>query len=297
MANESEVNLLGTALGKLEDSTDPDDQHVANLISAALRLRGDRGDIIYPLLNAGQNLSAMADTREASELTSAQKRIEPPQYYPAIPLPDELERQREEATERIAVPLGIDRNKFLAKLPTRFPDRKSAYDRFCLNIPLIDPNLTSFGLSWLQAVEGTLFYNPNHPEQTLKAYVWSELKNRIGELKVWRDPRRGVEPFPEVPHAVWIQDGSRYVNGKPKDVRKQLQKIGRAGDHWKGLGLSVLRPDMVQTMWWDLIGGQVASDYVPYVRWDDAPKFRYGRDDNAVPGYRALVCGSEYTEA
>lgn len=145
MANESEINLLGTALGELVNSTDPDDEHVAHLLSAALRLRGERGDILYQL-STNQVLSGVAKTTESS---SAQKRVEPPQYYPAIPLPDELERQRVETTERIAVPLGIDRNKFLAKLPTKFPDRPLDYDRLCLNIPLIDPNLTSFGFTWL----------------------------------------------------------------------------------------------------------------------------------------------------
>lgn len=295
MANESEINLLGIALGELEGSTDPDDKHVAHLLSAALRLRGERGDILYRL-STNQALSVVAKTTETAYLASAQRKVKPPQYYPAIPLPDELERQRVEATERIAVPLGIARNKFLAKLPARFPEKPSD-EILCLNIPLIDPNLTSFGLNWLQVVEGTLFYNPNDPEHVLKAYVWSELKNRIGELKVWKDPRRGVEPFPQVPHAVWIQDGSRYVNKRPKDVRKQLQEVERVGDHWKGLGLSVLRPDMIQTMWWDLIGGQVGSDNMPSVYWDDAPGFGYGWDAGADPGYRALVCGSEYTVA
>lgn len=283
MANESEINLLGAALGELVNSTDPDDEHVAHLLSAALRLRGQRGDITYYFLSTDQNLSA--------------KRVERPQYYPAIPLPDELARQRVEATERIAVPLGIDRNKFQALLPARFPDRPSDYDRLCLNIPLISPNLTSFGFTWLKVVEGTNFYSLNSPEHILKADIWTELENRIGELKVWKDPRRNVKPFPEVPHAVWIQDGTRYVNEQPRNVRNKLRQLERAGDHWKGLGLSVLRPDMIQTMWWDLIGGQVGSDHVPYVSWSVTPRFDYYWGDNARPKYRALVCGSEYTVA
>lgn len=296
MANESEINLLGTVEHLLRESTDPRDQDIADLVSLALRFRGERGDITYRL-GTDQALSAVVETKEASQSDSAQRKAEPPKYFPEVPLEDELERQRVEATERIAVPLGIDRNKFLAQLPARFPDRASNYDKLCLNVPLIIPNLTPFGFTWLQVTESANFYNPNDPEQTLKAYIWAELKNRIGELKAWKDPRRGVEPFPEVPHAIWIQDGSRYFNQKPIDVRKALQKVERAGDHWKGTGLSVLRPDMIQTMWWDLIGGQVGSGGVPCVGWVGAPRFDYGWGDFAGPRYWALVCGSEYTVA
>lgn len=31
---------------------------------------------------------------------------------------------------------------------------------------------------------------------------------------------------------------------------------------------------------------------MPYVNWDDVPKFNYNWDDNANPKYRALVCDS-----
>lgn len=96
---------------------------------------------------------------------------------------------------------------------------------------------------------------------------------------------------------MWIQDGTRYVGEEPRNVRKKLEKLERAGDHWKGLGLSVLRPDMIQTMWWDLIGGKVGSARVPDVRWGGRPKFPSHWVDDAHPGFRALVSGSEFTVA
>lgn len=71
----------------------------------------------------------------------------------------------------------------------------------------------------------------------------------------------------------------------------------RTGDHFKGTGLALLRPDMIRTMWWDLIGGLLGSDGVPYVYWNVVPVFYYHWDDDAGPGCRTLVCGSEYTVA
>lgn len=291
MTNESELNLLGTAIDSIKDSTSPDDQHVANLLRAALRIRGT--DITY-------SLSRVGTESVTGKVEAPVEAIRPVQFYPQIPLADELERQRIELTNRVAVPLGIDRNKFLATLPTRFPERLSGYDNLHLTVPLISPDLTSWGFNWLQVVEATLFYNPNNPAENLTPYIWSDLRKvaNEGSLKVWKDSRRGVSAFPAAPHAVWIQDGTRYVNRKPKDVRKELQKAERAGDHSKGLGLSLLRPDMIQIMYWDLIGGQVSSDSVPCVRWDvDRPEFNYSFDDNASPRFRALVCGSEYSVA
>lgn len=49
MQNESELNLLGTAVDLLSESDHPDDRDVVKLLSVALRLRGDRGDITYRL--------------------------------------------------------------------------------------------------------------------------------------------------------------------------------------------------------------------------------------------------------
>lgn len=277
------------------------DQSVIDLAEKAIRASG----FTIPLLDELMRKVTKSDTLttglvEITESAESQRQVEPPKYYPAISEADELERQREEATERIAVPLGIDRNKFLAKLPVRFPDRPAIYEERALTVPLISPDLTPFGLTWLQVTEDVNFYDPNDPVSTLKAYIWIELRNMTnkGELKIWRDPRRGVRPFPQVPHGVWIQDGSRYVDRKPVDVRGKLHKLERAGDHWKGTGLSVLRPDMVKTMRWDLIGGQVGSDYALCVRWSgDRPRFSCRWAGRAVPLFRALVCGSEFTVA
>lgn len=261
-------------------------------------------DGVRAVLNAGRNsrllkaspfdvVSLVREQRKSTKLPA------PPQYYPVIPLADEMERQRFEATERVAVPLGIDRNKFQAELPTRFPVRPPEYDALCLIVPLLDLDLTSFGVTWLRMTEAALCYDPNNPETVLKAYIWDELRkmSQRGELRVWQDPRENVQPFPEVPHAVWIQDGTRHIGRKPIDVRGELHQLERAGDHFKGTSLAVLRPDMVIKNPWDLIGGQVESDYVPYVRWDDGPWFSFGRDDVAYPGCRALVCGSEFVVA
>lgn len=213
MTNESELNLLGTAIELLKDSENTDDQHTVNLLRAALRIRGK--DIIHQLSTPQTPTSV--DITEQPEPAGVQIEVKLPKFYPEISWADELDRQREELTERVAVPLGIDRIKFLAELPSRFPERTGGFDKLALTVPLISPDLTSFGFSWLQVTEPALFYYPNNPQEVIKAFIWSDLKNAANEnkLKVWKDPRRGVKPFPQAPHAVLIQDGSRYINRKP----------------------------------------------------------------------------------
>ncbi|MBI2022209.1 hypothetical protein HYS93_05030 [Candidatus Daviesbacteria bacterium] len=238
---------------------------------------------------------ALTAQQELVESLSSERasRVEPPKFYPEISLEDELERQRVELVERMAVPLGIDKDQFLAKLPTRFPERGANYDELALNVPLIVPDLTSFGVNWFQMTVSSLFYDPDGLDTVLEPYISSGLKN----IEVWQDPRKVVKPFPQVPHAVWVQDGSRYVNRKSRDVRKELKREERAGDQFKGVGLALLRPDMVKTMYWDLIGGILGFDGVPFVDWLGRPLFDCHFVGHANPGFRALVCGSEFSVA
>ncbi len=268
---ETEIKLLRTALNELADSTNPDDEDVANLLSIALKIR-DGQDIIYALKE-----------QEGSD----HSKIQTPKYYPELSLEDELERQRVEITNRVAVPLGMDRNVCLSSLPTRFPDRPAVYNKLHLTTPLIVPQFESLGFSWLQVVEGLNFY------------VYSGLKDAAnnGQLNLWKDQRRGAKPFPKAPYTVWVQDGSRYVNRKPVDVRKELEREERAGNHWQGLALAMLRPDMLQNKYWDLIGGSVGSGSVPSVYWGGQPEFGCDWVDGADPGFRSLVCGSEFIVA
>ncbi|TSC87499.1 MAG: hypothetical protein G01um10147_477 [Microgenomates group bacterium Gr01-1014_7] len=235
---------------------------------------------------------------QSSEPKEDKPKIELPKYYPEIPETDELERQRVEATERLAVPLGIDRNQFLAKLPGRFPERNRDNERYALNIPLISLDLTPFGISWYDATSAALFYDPDNPEVTLKPYIYEGLRN----VETWKDPRRGVRPFPQVPHSVWMQDGSRYKGMEPRDVRSSLERVERGADHWKGMSETLLRPDKIKAMPWDVIGGhlklsELEPGGVPYVRWRAGPRFDAHSDGSALPEFRALVCGSEYIVA
>ena len=227
--------------------------------------------------------------------------IELPKYYPEISLADELDRQRQESTERVAVPLGIDRATFQVKLPSKWPERGKNYDEYALKVPLISLDLTPFGFSWLQVTEAALYYDPENPNEVIKPFIWDELRktdNGKDRLRVWRDPRKGIEPFPQVPHAVWIQDGTRYAAGQsPRDVRRNLNVVERAGDHFKGTSLNLLRPDMFKNMWWYFVGGQLGSGGVPYGYWDSGPGFGASWDADPYDGFRPLVSGSEYSVA
>lgn len=67
MVNESELGLLGTAINELQGSVHPDDPHVVNLLSAALKIRDGRGDIMYSL-SVGDTLSAVNPPLQLDDL-------------------------------------------------------------------------------------------------------------------------------------------------------------------------------------------------------------------------------------
>jgi len=108
----------------------------------------------------------------------------------------------------------------------------------------------------------------------------------------WKDPRGIVTP--NKPYGAWLYVGDDYLYRKPSDVRAILPENRRAGDHRDGLGLAVVRQDIVRAKGFDLIGGQVGHDDVPLVTWwRGRPSFSSHSDQRANPYFRSLVCGSE----
>lgn len=198
--------------------------------------------------------------------------------YPEIPLDEEFVRQQGKLI-RIALKLGMSEQDTLADLPKRFPDRLPEYDELDINTPLIVPKFVGF--SWRRVVEAA------------NLSISDYLKDRLIELADWQDPRK-VEIL-DKPYAAWFHTGDRYKYRKPVDVRGELHRVEVAGDHWGGAGLSILKPDIVRIRWFDLIGGQVGSDYVPCVFWwHGRPRFNARFDDFAFPRSRVLVRGSKF---
>lgn len=193
-----------------------------------------------------------------------------------------MERQVQTIFERVGKPLRMSKKECRRQLPLEFPERLPSDDQLGLTIPLLVPRLE--GITWLQVVEAA------------GLRISDYLKSVIGKLGEWPDPRGIV--IPSKPYGTWVQDGTRYVNRRPMDVREELESGERGGTHWDGVGLAILRPDMVKSGSWDLIGSEVDSGHLPCLRWWGArPGFAsIGPTLPILPRSRALVCGSQ-TEA
>lgn len=66
MKNESELGFLGRAIEEIKDSSHPNDEHVRNLLYAALALRNGRGDI-YPKRSTSLVLAAADEQTVGSQ--------------------------------------------------------------------------------------------------------------------------------------------------------------------------------------------------------------------------------------
>lgn len=243
----------------------------------------------YPEIAEGlTKLAARARTLGAPEqfpAVNSVTRKESPKFYPEISLEEDLANQRHIIIERLVRPLGIDEEDALKQLSFVFPGRKKPYNRLehIVRTPILVPQLN--GVSWLVACDKLGF--------TVSDYLRKEIE--ADRVQPWQDSR-GIRA-PGISHGIWVQDGTMFVNRKPVDVREELNSRENSdldtGDLWRGFALALLRPDMVLNKGWDLIGDSVDSDRVPCVGgWDGRPRFLAGRDDGALPHFRAFVCGS-----
>lgn len=257
-------------LGKLYKSLaqdDPEKQAVQGLLLSTQAFNSK---------TVGQPV-ASAEVSAQLPQPESQRRIDIAMVYPEISPEEEAQRQRFIIAEGIGKNLGMSEAECLAQLPDRFPE-KPTNTELAQTTPLIVPKFK--GYSWLQVAEAAgLYVSDNFRERIAK-----------GELGQWTDQREDIEPDPEVPFSAWFQDGSRYVKKSPNYTRGHMHQLERAGDHWGGIGLEALRPDMVQTMGWDLIGGQVGRDHVPYAsQWGGRLGFYYRLAGGAIPFFRSLL--------
>ena len=195
--------------------------------------------------------------------------------YPEISLDEELIRQTRIIIERVAIPLGISSQD--AILPSSFPERPEFFNDEN-SVPVIVPK---FLFPWGRVVDAASLEMSDY------------LRGRLSELGTWKDPRGIVTP--DKSYGAWLYVGNDYLYRKPSDVRSEIPQGLRAGDHWDGLGLAVVREDIVRAKWFDLIGGGVGRGGMPCVRWwDDRPRFVCFSDQDAAPGFRSLVAGSQF---
>lgn len=271
MVEESGIELFKTLKEQLIATNDPRDAERARLIGVMLEVRG-KGLIYHPQTVAEVVGAVAEETTSTPDLFSKR--------YPEISLPEEYQRQSLILAGRFAVRLGMSEEEYIATLP-QFPEKPSNYSALGLNVPII----VETRIPWMEAAElsGIL--------------VTDYLRERVsaGEVSEWEDDKFKM---PQVPFSVWAQDGTKFVNRKPSDVRKELlskkeNRDYRAGRILDSITIWDVRPDMV-AMYWDIIGNKVGSGSVPYLDlWDVRPELRADRVDFAGPDFRALVLGRE----
>lgn len=203
--------------------------------------------------------------------------------YPEISLVEEHQRQSLILARIYAERLGFkSAEAYIATLPG-FPHRPDSYDALGLNVPLI----VETRVPWLEAAALSDIYVTNY------------LKRRANNGKV-SDWAEDNFVMPEVPITAWVQDGTKFVYREPSDVRNELvrkkeHRDYRAGRNLDAIAFANVRPDMVRTMFWDVIGNSVGSGRVPSLgRWVDQPGLVAGHVGNAGPDFRALVLGREF---
>lgn len=237
----------------------------------------------YPQV-AGKLFEAAAFARksgvpeELGRKTQTSPNLEVSKVYPEISLPEEHQRQALILAGRFAARLGMSQEAYIATLP-QFPERPANYPALGLNVPII----VETRVPWIEAAELS------------GIFVTDYLKGRAEEVSDWKDDKFEM---PQVPLSAWAQEGTKFVYRKPSDVRKDLLKTEnegyRAGRILDSISVWNIRPDMIKTMFWDVIGTKVGSDRVPDLdHWYDGPRLNAFHVDNAYPRSRALVLGRE----
>lgn len=203
--------------------------------------------------------------------------------FPKISLSEEHRRQGLINARKYAGAFGMGQDEYIATLP-QFPERPSAYEKdLGLTVPVIVENRRS----WLELAK----LSDIHVTDYLRA------REAEGVVKNWEKDGFKMDAFVI---SMWVQDGTKFVYRKPLDVRAELLRVSKYREHYKagripmGIALQNVRPDMVRSMFWDLIGTSVGSDDCACLcRW--VGRTRFDADDlgGAGPRFRGFVFGSK----
>ena len=202
-------------------------------------------------------------------------RLETQKVYPEISLSAEHRRQARILAKKFAKKLNMTEEEYIAALPP-FPEKPANYDDLGLTVPLIAEGKR---IPWIAQASIS------------NIEIDDYLRSRANEMRDWQ-----ADPFsfttPEEAFTTWIQDGTKFVNRKPRDVRSQLIEDLRAGGIEEIIAGVNLRPDIIKGTGWDLPRPSVGSGGVVCLLWFDEQPMLYAYfDDVANPSFRSLVCG------
>lgn len=257
---ESGINLFVTLREELLATKESRDAQFAAVIDAVLKLRGS--DLRY-------------NPNNADFFTKV---------FPQISLPEEHRRQGLINARKYAGVLGMGQDEYIATLP-QFPGRPGVYEtELGLTVPVIMENRHP----WLKLAELS----------AISVTDYLRAKEAEGVVKDWEKDDFQMQQCAAI--SMWVQDGTKLVNRKPRDVRNELLQNREYKKHYKAGRISVgsalwnARPDMVTTTFWDLIGTSVGSAHCAFLfRWDVQAGLYAGGLDFADSDFRALVFGSK----
>lgn len=266
------IPLFVTLQEQLLDTKDPRDAAQAEVLAGMLESRRGQ-DIVY---NPTYDV--------ASPYALVDKRVEDlyAKVFPQISLPEEHRRQSLINARRYASVLCMGQDEYIATLP-QFPEKPGIYDQLGLTVPVIAENRRP----WLELAELS--------DVSVSNYL--RARQAEGAVEDWKEDGFQVSQYPVI--SMWVQDGSRFINRKPQDVRGELLGNSTYREHYRAgripmsIALWNVRPDMMRTVFWYLIGTSVGSDrYVYLDRWDSQVLLDALDLGGADPDFRGFVFGS-----
>lgn len=270
MTVETGIELFATLEQQLKGTKDPRDAERAAIINAMLMGRGT--DLVYHPNNSVNSVAVVT----AEDLLS--------KVFPQISLSEEHRRQGLINARKYAGVLGMGQDEYIATLP-QFPERPSAYENeLGLTVPVIVENRRP----WLKLAELS----------DISVTDYLRAREAEGGVEDWKKDGFQMSEYPVI--SMWVQDGTKFVYRKPLDIRAELLCVPKYREHYKagripmGIALQNVRPDMVRSMFWDLIGTSVGSAHCAYLyHWDDQTGLDADVLGHASPDFREFVFGSK----
>ena len=173
------------------------------------------------------------------------------------------------------IDLGLTEEAYLASLPKFEPQPEEYKGRF--DVPL----LVETRSPWEKQA------------QNASINVSDYLRSMVNETRPWNDGSRA----PDSAYTGWFNNwGQRFIEKiAPFDARKQLKKDELGGGPFEGIAIQIAHPEIARSgKYFDLIGYNVESDGVPYLRhWVGGPRLDADWGDVAAGSFRPLVRGSK----
>lgn len=153
-----------------------------------------------------------------------------------------------------------------------------------------------------------LLVQPPTPELPLKRFIeiirigGQSLSQRVLTLdnlgfdssKVVQDWKKDPGNFvtPETTYAIWVNDGTSYINRNAEFVRSGLAPDERGGTIFDGIALAIHRPDILERRNIILPGSEYGTVFAACLRrWHGAPRGENRYILNASPNFGSLVAG------